>query len=97
MKPPGGHLLPFLKSKKEVQPTGLMVKTRIPDEKPAEDQNDESAGCEACASELIRAIHAKDAQAVVQAIKDILELIDTPSADDDSFESQNIKAASDGE
>lgn len=51
------------------------MKTREPDQKPEE--SDDGAGLEACAQELIRAVHARDVKAVAQALQDAFELADS--------------------
>jgi hypothetical protein len=91
-------MLPFLK-KKDVASTGLIVKTRAPDEKtdnPEESQDDTSAGSIACMQSLINAIHGRDAKGAVEAFKDLMEVVDS-SSDSDSpsphtYQDQNIKA-----
>lgn len=89
-------MLPFLKSKKDAA-VGLIVKTRAPDEKPQDEQEeqlDSDAAMEACASELIRAIHSRDAKAVALALKDILDTMPSEELEERSdYDAQNIKAA----
>lgn len=88
-------MLPFLK-KKEVPAAGLIVKTRAPDEKPNENQDDSHIAIESCAQELIRAIHAKDAKAAAMAIKDafdILESMPHEESEPHSYDAQNQEAA----
>ena len=67
-------MLPFLKPKAQ---TGVMVKTRQPDggQMPEENQDDD-AGLTACAEDLIKAVHAKDAAAVRSAFQSMCELLD---------------------
>jgi hypothetical protein len=93
-------LLPFLKNK-QASVAGVIVKQREPDEKPESDQDDSSAGVESCAQELIRAIHAKDAKSVANAMRDLMEVIEASPEDESeekhTYEAQNIKAAEDSE
>lgn len=70
-------MLPFLKSKKDVASPGLIVKHRVPDEKPQEDQDDPSAAHEAVGQAIIDAIAAGDAKAVASAIQDAFQLADS--------------------
>lgn len=90
-------MLPFL-TKKQDGPasSGLIIKTRTPDEAPAED--DSAAAIESCASELIRAVHAKDMKAVASALKDAFEILESgpeeeeKSVEPHSYDAQNILA-----
>lgn len=78
---------------------GVIVQQMRPsDEKPEAD--DQSAAIEACASELIRAVHAKDTKAVANAMADAFQILDsmpheesndTPSPH--TYDHQNQKAA----
>lgn len=61
------YILPFL-AKKRPQEVGLIVKTRQPDESPDQEENP-NAAMEACASDLISAIHAHDMKAAAEALK----------------------------
>lgn len=88
-------MLPFLKSKKDkTSSSGLIIKTREPDEKSAEEmekeQSEESYSVEACAQELINAIHAKDAKAVSTALKDLMDVMEI-QPEDNSYSEQNKK------
>lgn len=66
-------MLPFLKNKIKAQ-TGVMVENREPDQKPESEQQDNpDAALEACANDLINAIHSKDIKRVTQVLKDIKE------------------------
>jgi len=69
-------MLPFLKQK---QVAGLIVAKRKPDgtheEQHSEDQEDH--GLEACATDLIRAIHAKDSTAAAAAMRAAFELMES--------------------
>lgn len=92
-------MLPFLKNKDKYGP-GLMVKTRAPDQKPQDEQEDNhSMAIEACAHELIAAIHAKDVKSVAEALKDAFEILDSMPHEEGehtephSYDAQNIKAA----
>lgn len=87
-------MLPFLKHKPVA---GLIIKSRTPDEPMGDEPHeagDENHALEACAEDLIRAIHAKDAKAVAEALKSALECADLDQGDDSSdYDAQNIKAA----
>lgn len=65
-------MLPFLNNK-DKSVAGLIIKNRSPD-KLEENQDDPAAGLKSCMTELIRAIHAKDVEAAVEAYKDLFEL-----------------------
>lgn len=83
-------MLPYLAKKKDSASTGLIVKTRTPDESSAsDDQDDPSAGHEACGQAIIQAIKANDGMAVAAAIQDLLALGDSDSAEPHSFDAQN--------
>jgi hypothetical protein len=90
-------LLPFLK-RKDQSSAGLIIKQRAPDEKHEEDQDDSNAAPTACMQSLINAIHGRDATGAVEALKDLMEVLDSPESSDEarpephSFEAQNIKA-----
>lgn len=89
-------MLPFLKPKTVA---GLIISTRKPDgsktEEHSEDNEDE--GLDACASDLIKAIHAKDIKAVSSALKAAFELVDSEPHEEggegSDYDDQNIKAA----
>lgn len=91
-------MLPFLKPKAVA---GLIITHRKPDGSKEEQHSEgnEDQGLEIAAEDLIRAIHAKDGKNVVSALKAAFEILDSmpheegPHDDDNSFESQNIKAA----
>jgi len=78
----------------------LIVKTRTPDEKPEEDQDDPAAAIHACASDLIHAIHAHDVKAAAEAIQSAFEIlekhphdeVDHDSPSPHTFDAQNMKA-----
>lgn len=93
-------MLPFLKKKNESSVAGLIMKTRTPDEKPEVEESDDLAAIESAASELVRAIHARDTKAVAAALKDALDIIQSMPEESNesdvnphSYEAQNIKAA----
>lgn len=72
-------MLPFLKNKIKPQ-VGVIIKERAPDSaKPeSEDYDDDSnAALEACAHDLIEAVHAKDIKKVAQVLQDAFELCDS--------------------
>lgn len=94
-------MLPFLKKKEASGSSGLLIKTRTPDEKPEveEDQDDSSAAIESCAAELIRAVHARDTKAVASAMQDAFEILESipheenqESVEPHSYDAQNMKA-----
>jgi hypothetical protein len=94
-------LLPFLK-KKQPASAGVIVQTRAPDEKPEQDQDDSSAAIESCASELIRAVHSRDAKAMAAALKDAFDILESePHEENDvephSYDAQNQKASQEQE
>lgn len=69
-------MLPFLAKKNDkANQTGLVIKTRSPDDKP--DQDDPQAAIKACARDLINAIHAKDEQGVADALYDALDIMES--------------------
>lgn len=73
---------------------GLIISQRKPDEGKEPEADSPDTGLEACASDLIAAVHAKDTKAVTAALKAAYELMDAPTdQEDNSFEAQNMKAA----
>jgi hypothetical protein len=94
-------VLPFLKNK-DKSVAGLIIKTRKPDEKPEQDQQDDpSAAIKACANALIQAVHMRDEQGVADAISDAFQILDAMPHEEGehkpaphSYEAQNIKAGS---
>lgn len=99
-------LLPFLKA---ASSSGLSIKNRTPDE-PADESSSDSAGLEVCAQDLINAIHSKDTKRVASAIKAAFDIASSmpeeeeeesdeklPIPDNNSFKSQNAKAAAESE
>lgn len=89
-------MLPFLKPKAQ---TGLIVKTRTPDEKPEESKDDNQEGLKACAQDLISAIESKDATRAAEALKAFFEIADSMPHEEGehvephSYEAQNEEAA----
>jgi hypothetical protein len=91
-------VLPFLKPKAVA---GLIIAQRKPDGTKEElhSEGNEDAGLEACAEDLIRSIHSKDAKGVMEAMKAAFQLMElqpheeVDHDEDGSYESQNIKAA----
>jgi len=91
-------MLPFLKKKEGSANSGLIIKTRTPDESPSE-ESDDSAAIDSCSSKLIRAVHSRDTKAVSAALKDAFDILgsmpeesesDSPSPH--SYDAQNILA-----
>lgn len=91
-------MLPFLKNRQEAGISGILTKTREPDEKPDTDEDDPAAAIESCAQALISAIHAKDTKAVSEALKDAFTILDgMPHEEGEhtephSYDAQNQKA-----
>lgn len=90
-------LLPFLKYKKK--DAAVIVQTRNPDEK-QEDSSENDSGLEEHAHNLMNAIHAGDAKALVKAFHALSgkseesgEEEASESPDPHSYDAQNIKAA----
>lgn len=91
-------MLPFLKPD-QASVAGLIIKHR-PSDNPEQNQDDPEAACRACAQELISAIHRKDVNAVMEALKDAFTLFESMPheeaepeyAPEGSFKSQNVKA-----
>lgn len=69
-------MLPFLKPRKVA---GLIMAVRKPDGSKMETgmEGDEDQGLMSCGEDLIKAVHAKDASAVVAAIKAAFEILDS--------------------
>lgn len=65
--------LPFMKHK-DTGISGVAVKMRKPDEKPAED--DSNAGMEAVASDILRAIEQKDVKHLALALQNAFQIFD---------------------
>lgn len=89
-------MLPFLRKNNDNAASGLIVKTRNPDEKPENQEDDSAAPIDSCSMALINAIHAKDHKGVSQAIKDAFDILESMPHDEyDSkhdYDSQNAKA-----
>lgn len=80
---------------------GLIISQRKPDEKDAkpndmaEGDGEDQAGM-ACAEDMIRAIHAKDAKHLLMAMRAMMDCIDEDSSNDEEsndYDSLNMKAA----
>lgn len=70
-------MLPFLKPKSV---SGLIVQKRKSDgsqEMPQDPQEQDSSGLEACAEDMIRAFHTKDAKALASAFQSAFEICDS--------------------
>lgn len=85
--------LPFLKPK---QVAGVIIRKRDTDgsstEQPTESNDDH--GLKACAADLIRAVHAKDEDAVAMALRAAIDCVEAERlGDDNSYDAQNEKAA----
>lgn len=94
-------MLPFLKPRPQ---TGVVITQRMSDHGVKPDTSDQDYdSIEACATDLIRAVHAKDAQAVCKALRAAFEIMDSEpheegehtneSPSPHTYEAQNIKAA----
>lgn len=95
-------MLPFLKKK---QQAGIIVKERQPngsiEHSMDKEESNEDQGLIAAAQDLINAINSKDAKAVSQALQAAFEICDALpheegehiNENDESYESQNEKAA----
>jgi len=70
-------LLPFLKRKDGASIGGILIKNREPDEHKSEDQDNSSAGHEACARALLNAINASDVKGIADALYDAFTLMDS--------------------
>ncbi len=69
-------MLPIFDNKKKIQ-SGISIKTRTPDEKPEENQDDSSAAIEACAQDLISAVQSNNVKAAAEAIKSAFEILES--------------------
>lgn len=71
-------MLPFLKSK-PAQVAGIVVKIRKPDsdDQDAKEPHKEDNGLEACAHDLINAVHARDVKGVQEALKAAFEICES--------------------
>lgn len=71
-------MLPFLKKKQVGVNTGVIYKTRTPDNPDEQPQpDDKDAAIEACALDLIQAVHSRDAKAVAMAIRSAFEILES--------------------
>lgn len=71
-------MLPFLADKNKRSVAGLIIKSRTPDEKSEENQEDNhSEAIKACARALISAVHAHDEQGVADAMADAFAILDS--------------------
>lgn len=84
-------MLPFLKPKTVA---GLIISHRKADggTETEHQEGNEHAALEACAEDLIRAMHAKDAKGVAAAWRAGADVMG-PQDDDADFDAQNEKAA----
>lgn len=98
-------MLPFLKLKNKPV-AGLVIEHRKPGEKLDELQYEadmHSEAIEACAQDLISAIHSKDIKAVADALYDAFSILDSMPHEEGehtephSYESQNEAAAEERE
>ncbi len=89
-------MLPFLKPKAVA---GLIISHRKPDGGKVEShmEGDEHQPLEAAAEDLIRAINSKDSKHLALALRAAFDILSSEpeSEDDNSFDSQNEKAARD--
>ena len=69
-------MLPFLKNKQRTQ-TGIVQQVRSPDTEENQEDSNPDASIEACAQDLIDAVHAKDVKAASEAIKAAFEILDS--------------------
>lgn len=79
-------MLPFLQKKKEVaSQSGIAIKSI------GESEENDSSAIEACAMELIIAVHTKDVKAVADALQSAFEILECDSKiSPHTFEAQNI-------
>jgi len=83
-------MLPFFKSKIG-QPGGIATHVRTPDGGTKPEETDDNSGLNACAADLIRAVHAKDepgTAAALRAAYEILDASDEPSDEEPTQEGQ---------
>ncbi len=93
-------LLPFLKHKPVAS---LIISQRKPDAPSGQTEHsidNENHAMEACAEDLIRAVHSKDSKAVAEALQSAFECMEREpheegphTNDPHSYAAQNIKAA----
>ena len=72
--------LPFLKKKN--QDSGIAIKYRAPDEKPQEEPEEDTDGLEACAMDIIRAIHEDNPKALAGAFRAAFEILESTPHDE---------------
>lgn len=65
-----------------------MIKERAPDM--PDDQNDPDAALEACASDLIDAIHARDIKKAAQVMRDAFELMESQPHDEIEHKEEEV-------
>lgn len=85
-------MLPFIKKKQASRQTGVIIENRA-EEQPEQDLS--GAAIEACAMELIIALHTKDVKAVAEALKNAFEILESGESNEASphtYEAQNILA-----
>jgi hypothetical protein len=80
--------LPFLK-KKDASIAGIIMKTREPDtfadqnikaaegEEKDENKDSQAMAIEACAEDLIKAVHSRDVKAAAQAMRDAFDILES--------------------
>lgn len=85
-------MLPFLAKKNQAGNANLIVKTREPDEKLQEDQDDPSAAIRSCSKALIDAVHARDEQGVSDALKDAFDILESLPHEEESVEPHSYEA-----
>lgn len=92
----GTIILPFLK-KNIKQQSGVIVHNRAPDESPTSEPDDSGDhALEACAQDMIDAVHRRDAKAAASAMRAAFQCLESEPHEEDEnndFHSQNEKAA----
>lgn len=83
-------ILPFL-TKKQHQGSGITIKTRQPDEDQPEPSGSEAI--EACASDLIKAIHSHDMKGTAEALKSAFEILESQPHEEESIEPHSYEAS----
>lgn len=72
------NLLPFLKKRQETGISGIIQKTREPDEtSETADQPDSKAAIKSAAKALIEAIHSRNVDGVADAIQNAFDIADS--------------------
>ncbi len=85
-------MLPFLAKNRQAQQSGVIVKQRQPDENTSEsDQDDSSAGKEACGQAIIDAIKSGNGKAVADAMQDMYDMCQDSGSEPEphSYDAQN--------